>query len=149
MALLVDASVLRWAVSVLLALWRFNRFTSLTFNVWISKCAGRALAHGLVLLANALSCNGAGVFLTDGSANSVEAVACLVVGAVLVVLALDGHARGHSVTLSALRAEAQSLVGLYSALGTTSAGCHAARVKTLLANASSVVGAVRIDIAFS
>jgi len=102
-----------------------------------------------VLPADALSCDGAGVFLADGSANSVQAVACLVVGAVLVVLALDGHARSQSVTLGALRAEAQSLVGLYSALGATSARCHTARVKTLLANASSVVRAVRINIAFS
>jgi hypothetical protein len=146
---LVDASMLRWAVSILLALWRFNRFASLAFGVRISVGAGRALAHGLVLLADALSRDGAGVFLADGSANSVQAVARLVVGAVLVVLALDGHARSQSVALGAGWAEAQSLVGLHSAVGTTSARCHAARVKTLLADASSVVRAVRINIAFS
>jgi hypothetical protein len=149
LALLVDAGVLRWAVSILLALRRLDRFASLALGVWISNSASRALAHGLVLPADALSCHGAGVFLANGSAHSVEAVTRLMVSAVLVVLALHGHARGHGVTLGARWAEAQSLVGLHSALGSASARCHAAWVKTLLADASSVVRAVGINIALS
>lgn len=90
------------------------------------------------------------VAIAHFAAHAVQAVAGLVVGAVLVVLADAADARDQRVTLHADRAMAAGPMVLGAALGVTAAldAAEGARVHAFVVVARLVVRAVGVDAAF-
>lgn len=129
--------------------WGSKQGLTKALDVGVAVGAGRAAAHGLVAAADAGGGHGAGLAVADGAANAVQAVAGLVVGAVLVVLAHAGHARQEWVALRAGRADALRAVGLHQALGAAAAAHSAvhAGVQAVALDARLVVHAVRVSLA--
>lgn len=90
----------------------------------------------------------AGYCLANGSANLVQAVARLVVRAVLVVLAVSGYAGYVRVSLRSGRAYAFGCVLLHQALSVAAAGLQRARIQALFVDACFVVRAIGVLRAF-
>lgn len=83
----------------------------MTFNVRVAFGARRTTAGRLMVPGCALRGVSTRVVLTDWSAHTVESVAGLVVGTVLVVVTLYGHTRERRVALSTGGTDAGGAVG--------------------------------------
>lgn len=116
-------------------------------EVRVTGCTGRARARGLVVLSAARGAVCARVLLARGPADPVQAVARLVAGAVLVVLAHDGDAGDERVALHARRACALSAVLLDAAGGAAAAGGRGAGVLAFRVDAGSVEGTFAVGLA--
>jgi hypothetical protein len=102
----------------------------------------------LVLLSYASGRLGAAVFVTDSSAHSVEAIAGLVVGTVLVVLTDTRDASNQRVTLHSGWTLTGSSVVLDQTFSTAAAALVDTRVETVFVDASLVVWTVVVGGAF-
>lgn len=148
----VDAGVLRGAVGVSAALGlhrglRYGRLLHLeALEVWVAREWRWAYAHGCVVGGAALGLHGARGGFAHGDTDSVEAVAGLIVGAVLAGGASHRHASHTGVALHTRRAIALGTVQHGSALGVETAGGAAvrARVYTVLADTRLVRGTVLV-----
>lgn len=92
----------------------------------------------------------AGVLITNRTTNAIQAIASLMIGAILIVLAVTGDARDKRIALCARRTYADSLVILWCALSASTATylTITARIHTILTDTSLIVGTVRIYLAF-
>lgn len=125
--------------------------TLAALHVRIADRSGRTRALRLMALAFALRVRAAGVRIADGSANPVQAIASLVVGTVLVVLAHAGHASDQGIALGAGRARTGRAMILRQTLGVVAAADGAivgARIQTLVIVAGLVVRTIVVRLAF-
>jgi hypothetical protein len=123
-------------------------FLAVAFDVGTSGGSRWTVTFRLVLLSYASGRLGAAVFVTDSSAHSVEAIAGLVVGTVLVVLTDTRDASNQRVTLHSGWTLTGSSVVLDQTFSTAAAALVDTRVETVFVDASLVVWTVVVGGAF-
>lgn len=118
------------------------------FHKRISSGTNRTLAFGLMLATHATSSLRARVVITNRPTDSIQSIASLVIGTVLVVLAHSCDTGQQGITLRSCGASALSRVCQDFAFCTATAGVRRARVQTVLVDAGFVVWAVVVDFTF-
>lgn len=116
----VNASEIQCAFAVLCAFRLDGRFTNACY-IRISGSTRRTCTSGLMIACDADRRLGTGIVVANRSANPVQSIAGLVIGAVFVVMTDCGNARHTWITLSTLRANALGSVRDRSAFRTPTA----------------------------
>jgi hypothetical protein len=98
----VHAGEIRWTIDVVCALGTSRCLLLHALMVWIACGSVFAFANGSMSYSLALCIDGASVALANWTANAVQSVASLVIGAVFVVLAVAADAANEGVALCSL-----------------------------------------------
>lgn len=150
-ASLIYAGQLGWAVGILGALGLRDNLWNVALDERIASVTWTALALWLVATTHADGVEGTCLLFANWTADSVQTVAGLVIGTILIVLAVSGDAGDEGVALGSGRTTAHGLVILRQALGATAASdlSMGAWVDAVLVQAGLVVRTVGIDLALS